>query len=143
MVTKICFKCGFDKPINDFYKHPQMSDGRLNKCKACTKTDVSKNYLVNVDQYKEYEKKREKDPERKKSKITYQRTTRLNNPEKYQATTMVNNAIRDGRLFKKPCEVCDNLDVHAHHEDYSKPLEVRWLCKDHHMHEHDKNLYLD
>ncbi len=40
METKICFKCGKDKSLDDFYKHLQMADGHLGKCKQCTKDDV-------------------------------------------------------------------------------------------------------
>ena len=40
--TKICFKCGELKPLSDYYKHPAMGDGHLNKCKACTKIDTKK-----------------------------------------------------------------------------------------------------
>jgi hypothetical protein len=38
---KICFKCNINKPLGDYYKHAQTKDGHLNKCKECTKKDVS------------------------------------------------------------------------------------------------------
>ena len=34
---KTCIRCGIDKELNDFYAHPQMRDGHLNKCKECCK----------------------------------------------------------------------------------------------------------
>lgn len=49
---------------------------------------------------------------------------------------IVGNAIRDGKLIKKPCEVCGAEEVHAHHDDYSQPLRVRWLCPKHHKLHH-------
>jgi hypothetical protein len=39
---KKCFKCSLEKPLDDFYKHKEMSDGHLNKCIECTKKDSSK-----------------------------------------------------------------------------------------------------
>jgi hypothetical protein len=57
---------------------------------------------------------------------------RKDNPDGYKAQTAVGNAIRDGKLIKQPCQVCRSEDVEGHHEDYSKPLEVEWLCSRHH-----------
>jgi ribosomal protein S27AE len=55
---------------------------------------------------------------------------------KNRARHVVNHAISDGKLTRQPCERCGNPDVHAHHDDYDKPLEVRWLCQRCHTHEH-------
>jgi len=60
--------------------------------------------------------------------------------EKRRAHWTVHNAIRDGRLMKEPCEVCGVEKTDAHHDDYSKPLEVRWLCRKHHGERHRKYL---
>lgn len=42
---KTCFKCKIEKPLNEFYKHPKMLDGHVNKCKVCNKKDVTENYF--------------------------------------------------------------------------------------------------
>lgn len=48
----------------------------------------------------------------------------------------VGAALKNGKLFKNPCEVCCTTEVEAHHDDYSKQLNVRWLCKKHHSEVH-------
>lgn len=48
------------------------------------------------------------------------------------------HAIARGDLTRQPCEVCGAVNVDAHHDDYSKPLEVRWLCRVHHSEFHAK-----
>jgi len=45
---------------------------------------------------------------------------------------------RRGKLIPKPCEVCGSENAQAHHDDYSKPVDVRWLCKDDHQEHHNK-----
>ena len=48
--------------------------------------------------------------------------------------------MQDGTLTKLPCEICcTNIDVQAHHDDYNKPLDVRWLCRKHHREHHQLN----
>lgn len=57
------------------------------------------------------------------------RAYRARNREKSQAQNRLNYAIRKGRMSRLPCEACGTEErVHAHHEDYSKPLDVHWLC---------------
>lgn len=132
---KKCFKCQEELPLSDFYKHKQMVDGHLGKCKACTAEDVRKNRLRNIDRFRDYDRKR---GNRQTKEYRDKRKARY--PNKCKATSMVGNAIRDKRLFKEPCEVCGTEEaLHAHHDDYLKPLNVRWLCAAHHRQWHVKN----
>jgi len=57
-------------------------------------------------------------------------------PEKWLARRKVRYARQVGKLVKLPCEVCGDEKSFAHHEDYSKPLEVKWLCSKHHREVH-------
>lgn len=137
-VTKCCMKCSVEKPIVEFYKHSRMSDGRLNKCKACTCEDVRANRAARLSYYREYDKARDKLINRKAYKADSLKRWSGRNPEKASAHCALNNALRDGKLTKSPCEECGAEKVEAHHDDYSKPLEVRWLCKKHHMMVHGR-----
>lgn len=59
---------------------------------------------------------------------------------KILARQILNNALRDGKIVKKPCEKCKKKISQAHHSDYNKPLKVIWLCVKHHNEEHKNNL---
>lgn len=130
---KTCFKCSRELPLEEFYRHPQMGDGHLNKCKECTKADVTARRRANIDHYREYDRRRfHEDPERRAAQYLNSSEMKYLYPEKYRARYTVHNAIRDGRLERKPCEACGTARSEAHHEDYSRPLDVRWLCRVHH-----------
>ena len=134
MDSKKCFKCSEVKPLTAFYKHKQMADGYIGKCKECNKSDVIANRLAKVEYYREYDRNRGN-----RQGSFYTKEYRLKYPNKYKAHNMIHNAIRSGNLFREPCEVCKNENVHAHHDDYLKPLNVRWLCPAHHKQWHVKN----
>ncbi len=55
---------------------------------------------------------------------------------KERGRSKTRQAIAAGKLLRQPCEVCGESKVDAHHDDYSKPLEVRWLCRLHHRQHH-------
>ena len=68
----------------------------------------------------------------KKLFATRLRDYRQTNPEKYKAHYAVNNAVQSGRL--KParafgCSECGQPATEYHHDDYSKPLDIRPVCR--------------
>jgi hypothetical protein len=132
MSFKVCFKCSTRKPLSDFYKHKGMADGHLNKCKACAKSDATSHRGENLERIREYDRKRgNRQPD------GYVKGYREKYPAKYKAHNLINNALRDGKLFAEACQACGSKeDVHAHHDDYAKPLNVRWLCAVHHRQWH-------
>jgi hypothetical protein len=148
MHKKTCFKCKASKPIDEFYKHPMMADGHLGKCKTCTKKDTAKREkrLMKNAEWRESEIERHREKSRRyraQGKSASQEAIRkaqakwhAANQHKIKAHTKVRNALCDGKLIRKPCEVCGELRAQAHHDDYSKPLDVRWLCTKHHAEAH-------
>ncbi len=58
---------------------------------------------------------------------------------RHRVRALTRSYIKSGRLTKLPCEICKVVEnVEAHHDDYTKPLDIRWLCRKHHR-EHHKN----
>ena len=56
---------------------------------------------------------------------------------------LTSSKIRAGLLIKQPCEVCGTEEkIEAHHDDYMKPLDVRWLCKKHHQEHHKTDVQI-
>src|SRR5690554_1566018 len=156
---KACFKCGAEKPLSDFYKHPKMADGHVNKCKECNKRDVYENREARKDYYLVYDRNRPnreeraiKDNERRRLKYAtdpeYRRkileTKALwdeRNKLKRRAHCAVSNALRDGKIFKPTsCEHCGTSEkkIQAHHWSYAPEhwLDVIWLCTRCHGKEH-------
>lgn len=145
--VKKCFKCEDRKPLSEFYKHSQMADGHLNKCKECAKRDSKKNRDANLEYYKGYDAWRYKnDPRVKERHDAYKETPegkvaiqngtnawRDRNPEARAAHSILNRSVRNGRITKPDmCSCCGKFTpsrlLHGHHHDYAFPLDVTWLC---------------
>lgn len=141
---KQCSTCKvFKTRVDDFQKQSDKKDGLCSQCKECA-SKRSRKYEKEKSLDPEWRKKRsekslrrykeiikdpillEKERERDRNRI------KKINPIsilKSQARSMVNNALKNGRIRKSDCEECQsNESVQAHHDDYSKPLQVRWLC---------------
>lgn len=118
---KRCAKCNCDKPESEYY-------ARDRACKTCRIAAVKQRRLTNPA-VREYDRQRAKLPRRIAQRVRNTQLWRERNPDGYRAQTAVGNALRDGKIVREPCGVCASTEnVHAHHKDYSKPLEVVWLC---------------
>lgn len=114
--VKKCIKCGQIKPLSEFYCHPQMKDGHLNKCKDCVKADVKA--------------RRDMNPE---ADLDTRLKACKKKPNHKNAYMAVDAAVKCGVLIKPTvCSGCGCSDeecrIEAHHYDYAKPLDVIWLC---------------
>jgi len=109
-----CSYCKTSQPIANFQRDGSRTSGYSYRCKSCEKArDWS---------WRDW---RKNDLQKKEA-----------HPQKVLARQMVHNATRYGKLKKEPCVVCSNPKSQGHHEDYSKPLEVIWLCQTCHDHKH-------
>lgn len=134
---KHCTKCNLEKQNSEFQSRSASKDGLTARCKSCLK---------------EYDDSRLRDPKRMKARRDYQKTKKgkishkkatkkwvEKNLIKRAVHIMTGNAIRSGILIKGSCEVCGSQKVNAHHDDYAKPMNVRWLCDIHHSEWHKEN----
>lgn len=137
-----CNKCLAERTEHAFYQSNKST------CKECIKAAARQHRLENIDKYRAYDKARSDDPSRVKARQAYAKTPEgrlsharsakkwaVSNAIRRKANVAVGNAIRDGKLTPQPCFVCGEK-AHAHHPDYSRPLDVTWLCPAHHKAAH-------
>ena len=133
---KQCKYCGECKPLSEYHKNKLSKDGHKSHCKECNRAYSLKWRSENLERIRAYDRERgnRQSPE-------YQRNYRRSNPIKYGAHKMVKNHVRDGKMQAPDnCECCGaGKKLHAHHDDYAKPLKVRWLCASCHGEWHQKN----
>ena len=148
---KKCTGCGTLKPLEQYYKHPATPDGHASKCKECAKAIVKAAREKNADKYRNYDKARALRPDRVAARSEYAKTENgkaaakraraayvKKSPERRAAHVALGNAVRSGHVTPWPVcavpECCSKPE--AHHPDYSRPLDVVWLCSAHHKQAH-------
>jgi hypothetical protein len=143
MTLKTCNSCHVVLPLEEFHMNARRLDGHDHRCKNCANA---------------YKRAHASTPRAKQNKATYRRNNKqrfsewsaawrarhpdkfrkvlrdhnLRHPDKRKGRNKFSNALRDGKIFRGPCAVCGLPNAEAHHSDYSKPLDVTWLCKLHH-----------
>jgi hypothetical protein len=126
-ITKRCWKCSSEKPMDEFYRNQSRVDGRQTTCKSCH-LEVNRQFsrrhpeTRRASLKRQYAREVERDGRRPSKSV----------PEfKKRAHRRVYDAIKRGHIIKPSnCAACGAADspIHGHHEDYTKPLEVMWLC---------------
>ena len=110
---KKCFKCGIEKELSEFYVHPQMGDGHLNKCKDCTKNDVKKDYNEKSQSPEWMEK------ERSRGRDKYHRLGYVNNNKRRLSLFWDTNEYKGLRKWASKRIILTNHDE-LHHWNYNR-----------------------
>jgi len=113
--VKRCSKCGEEKRLDAFPPQSMGRPGVRSRCRTC------------------HHRHHAKTAAGKERVRRYRQRYRERNAERVKARQAVRYAIRDGHLTREPCEVCGDPKTHGHHDDYARPLDVRWLCQEHHF----------
>jgi hypothetical protein len=157
MGKKICIKCCKEKDISEYY-FSRKKGKYFNTCKVCSiikcreyniknrnkvieylRKYNSENYIKNKELINKRNNEYRKTGSGKLSALKIYRNWRINNKEKLSAQNKLRYAIRVGKIKRLPCSKCfETHDVCGHHEDYSKPYDVIWLCRSCHGKLHDK-----
>ena len=141
----ICAKCKTDKLPDDFHRNRRRPSGLCCYCKECrrelqrpkeSKEQRYTRYLKHVERELEYQQNYRKTHPGLQTVQT--RRYRSKHPDRARAHTLIAVRIFRGKLKREPCVICGNDKTHAHHPDYSKPLEIVWFCPKHHRQLHKK-----
>ena len=113
----------------------QNKEYRQNPKAKARQREYSKQYAIdNYDRL--LDKSREWRENNREIHNAANRRWRIENPEKAKAQRKLRHEVEMGRMVRGACEACGSQKTQGHHEDYSKPLEVVWLCAKHHGQRH-------
>lgn len=123
-MLKNCHKCKLDQELSNFYfRHGVME----NNCITCRRS-YSKEYrrTHSYDSVKNYH-------QTQRGKLSVNRASQkayIKHREKWRARYKLRYEVKKGNIIKPfNCSDCKKkLPLQGHHEDYTKPLEVIWLC---------------
>ena len=132
---KVCSCCGLQKSLPDFQMRKASKDGYTSSCKTCLNARDSARYTkereYRLAKHKDYMSTTEGKAAHAKAALAWREMNSL----KRAAHIILGNAVKYGKVKKQLCWVCGGL-AEAHHPDYSKPLDVVWLCSQHHKDTH-------
>jgi hypothetical protein len=147
---KTCKICQISKEIKEYPVEKKMKDGTRNICRNCTRINhkIFRTKHIEAIRQKdrnnnstgwriESQKKYLKTDKGKKSRYNANQKYKEKNKHKIFAQQVAFRAYKKGLIKQRPCQLCGSLDnIQMHHEDYSQPLIVVWLCTQHHKDQH-------
>lgn len=131
---KTCTVCGTTPPVDPY-------DGVPNRCRSCHCAEMKRLRREAPDKFSARERARYVGARREKILASGKARRAIPGPKR-DAQTAVGHAVRDGRLLKpSACSKCGRSGVRleGHHDDYSRPLDVVWLCCRCHRRHHADN----
>ena len=121
--TRVCFSCHVEKSLEEFHRSRDKPLGRSYECRTCSR-DRGRGRVHNTP------------PSDVTMALNRERSRQAYRdcPEAFRARNLVNKLIKAGFITRLPCQypLCNKEKTDGHHFDYSKPLEVVWLCRSHH-----------
>lgn len=139
LIAKQCSCCGLERPLEAFQIRRASADGRTAACKECQKArDRARYPKERAARLKGMRQYAATDNGRKKT-LSAKRAYAARHPGRRAANIALCNALRDGRVTRDPCHCCGAAEVEGHHADYSRPLDVTWLCVEHHNQLHTEH----
>lgn len=123
--TRTCTKCGIEKPLlTSFYPVTTARPGTYRRvCAACIRARSLRRRQVKLE------------AERARDRARTNRIPQRGDARR-EARIALSTARKSGAIVPQPCEVCGDTNVDGHHDDYTRPLDVRWLCRTHHAEHH-------
>lgn len=133
--SKTCSSCKRDLPASSFHRQAAKPDRLHCYCRQCSAIKSHLRWKVTFHHQSEQRKAwRAKN----KAKVrAYAKEQALKEPHKAKARQACRGKIKSGEIQKLPCRECGSKNSQAHHDDYSKPFDVIFLCPKHHSELHN------
>lgn len=133
--AKKCTKCGREKPASLFRRSSTLKDGLTSRCIECIREDGREQRQNNLEKARGWQRRWRQnsgdDPHLRQRKNASNRKWSARNKHKRRAHKIVELAIIRGDLARpETCQQCGAAgNIQASHTDYSRPLDVEWLCQ--------------